>query len=236
MVKLNLGSGIRLMKEFVSVDKFLTQDDIIDGWKTKQGQYKNAEVEVEDDGTYPEFVQADILSLPFPDAYADYALLDNVLEHISMSQLLPVVKEVRRVLKPGGSVVIDCPDFNGICKLWIEHVGSKMGSFSDWSLYNHLAEIAYGNQAGEGEFHRSPITADLLNALLHSAGFDRIQIELHKMGAPSAAYDGCRAAPEGRLRNDTLVARASVPIPQETPGGELSFCVSDGTKVQGGLR
>lgn len=45
--------------------------------------------------------------LPFAAGVFDSALLDNVLEHIA--QPMPLLAEVRRVIKPGGQVLIGVP-------------------------------------------------------------------------------------------------------------------------------
>jgi SAM-dependent methyltransferase len=50
--------------------------------------------------------------LPFPNASFDSVLLDNVLEHIAKPD--PLLKEIRRVLKPGGNLVIGVPGILGM--------------------------------------------------------------------------------------------------------------------------
>jgi len=50
--------------------------------------------------------------LPFPDGSFDSVLLDNVLEHIAKPGAL--LKEIRRVLKPGGNLVIGVPGVLGM--------------------------------------------------------------------------------------------------------------------------
>jgi len=237
-VKLNLGAGICLLKGFVGVDAFLTKEQIIEGWTTKQGGCMNAIVQLEDDGSYPEYVTADICSMPFKDGSCDYALMDNVIEHLPMRNLFPALKEVRRVLKPSGKILIITPDFNAMCKVWMEHIASKVGSFQDWGLFHNCAEVFYGNQAGEGEYHRSPMTPDLLNHLLLLAGFENVMVHCHPVNNPVPSYDGNMCPPEAMLRNDTLFAGATVPMPvvEESPGGELKINVGDATQVKGGLR
>ena len=55
-------------------------------------------------------MEADVL--PFPDTSFDSVLLDNVLEHIAKPD--PLLKEIRRVLKPGGNLVIGVPGILGM--------------------------------------------------------------------------------------------------------------------------
>ena len=52
-----------------------------------------------------ELVVADVRSLPFRDGYFDYAICIDVLPHLSSPG--PGVRELRRVLRPGGTLIID---------------------------------------------------------------------------------------------------------------------------------
>ncbi len=52
----------------------------------------------------PQFEQADIANLPFPDASFDHAFLCFVLEHLPRP--LTALSELRRVLRPGGSLTV----------------------------------------------------------------------------------------------------------------------------------
>ncbi len=49
----------------------------------------------------------------YPDDYFDVVLFNHVLEHIA--DPLPVLREVRRVIKPAGSLVIIVPNFDSGC-------------------------------------------------------------------------------------------------------------------------
>ena len=51
----------------------------------------------------------DILNLPYPDGYFDSILLISILEHLKPELLVPVAREILRVLKPGGQVVYGVP-------------------------------------------------------------------------------------------------------------------------------
>lgn len=232
-VKLNVGCGIGLLAGFLNIDKFMDYDALVEGHKTKEGSYKDSIIELEPDGTPAKFLQADISDTKLPDAYADYVLLNNVLEHLPMAQLQSAVTEMRRVMKPGAEICIICPDFNALCDLWTRAIASQTGTFENWGLFQYLAEVIYGNQAHEGEFHRSPITPDLLNYLLLLCGFENIRILVCPTHTPCPDYDGNRNSSEDIVRTDTLIAYGYVPQPAPS---ELRLSVSDGTKVAGGLK
>lgn len=228
-ISLNLGCGIALKGEdreriWVNVDACFALDDL----KEKRGICRNAVV--------PEgaiFHQANIIEMPFPDDYADYALLDNVIEHFPYHVVPLALKEIHRVLKPGAEFCVIAPDFNCLCRLWLDHVASKTGFFNNWDLYHYLAEPIYGNQAGLswGEFHHTPITPDFLNWQLAAAGFEDIQISMHPMDLPCVpSGDGTIYPPTATNRTDNLKAVCRKPAP-----ATLSFAVSEDMKVKGGL-
>lgn len=73
------------------------------------------------------------LHLPFPDTYFDVVTLWNVLEHISDEKRL--LKEVYRVLRPGGDVYIISPNYAAFRKEahylipWIPLLPKRLGSW-----------------------------------------------------------------------------------------------------------
>jgi SAM-dependent methyltransferase len=52
-------------------------------------------------------VQFDLTRCPLPDAFADIVVMLNVLEHIGDDEA--AISEVHRIVKPGGSVIIEVP-------------------------------------------------------------------------------------------------------------------------------
>jgi len=133
-IQLNLGCGRTLLKGFINVDK---------GYDFKDKS----------------FVKADVRDLPFPDNYADYILARQVLEHITFLHVPNTLHEWIRVLKPGGRMVITCPNFSLMAKDWLET------PFNIQEAYE-MNQGLYGNQMGEYETHLSPITPEILNFYL----------------------------------------------------------------------
>ena len=62
--------------------------------------------------------------LPFKDNSIDYILMDNVAEHIYPEQLLKLLLEFHRILKPTGEIEIYSPHFTSIARKYLEHVKS----------------------------------------------------------------------------------------------------------------
>ncbi len=162
-MRLNLGCG----------------DDIKDGY-----------VNVDFRPVHPGVVVADLASFPWQwkDETVDEVLMYDFLEHFPYRSTMPMLNEVWRILKMGASVEIQVPDFEqcarAILKLspYICNVCEKVvGPFQERDCLNcktNLDEVAkagvrrlYGGQDYVGNFHQTTFTPELLEGLLHSAGF-----------------------------------------------------------------
>jgi len=88
------------------------------------------------------------VNIPYPDNYFDFAIATSVLEHVT--HLTPVLKEVVRILSPGGKFYVSFPN-----RLWLKEthtgiwflnqipkfLGKRLlkflhrGSMEDWNLH-----------------------------------------------------------------------------------------------------
>lgn len=66
--------------------------------------------------------RVDLLAMPYPDASFDMVMANHVLEHVSDE--LAAVREIRRVLRPGGLAVLQTP-FSGVLEHTISDPGVK---------------------------------------------------------------------------------------------------------------
>lgn len=202
-VKLNIGCGVGLLGGFINVDKYISLPDLLHGEKTKQGTYANARIEEGAD-----FIQGDITDLPFEDNYADYILCVDVIEHLRMRDVPVGLKELYRVLKKGGKIVMMTTDFDDLVDYWNE---IREKSF-DINKYLEIVEIIYGNQAGrdEGELHKSAFNAEYFNIVLQQAGFDNYKLDRYKRGSPHPILEGYFKEVEGTLlRSSMFVVEAT---------------------------
>lgn len=102
-MKLNLGCGKRHLAGYTNVDLAPTADLV-----------------------------ADVRAVPLPDECAEEVLAVHVIEHFYKWEVQPLLAEWRRLLVPGGLLVIECPDIVKAAQNLIDGMGSQM---TMWPLY-----------------------------------------------------------------------------------------------------
>ena len=104
MIKLNLGCGDKILANYINVD-----------------------VASERVGKKPDVI-SDIRKLTFGDNYADEILSVHVIEHFWRWEVLGILKEWFRVLKPGGKIIIECPNLESACQEFLKNPDLFSGS------------------------------------------------------------------------------------------------------------
>ena len=64
-------------------------------------------------------VLADARSLPFKDESFDEIYSSHLIEHFGFQETFGVLKEWKRVLREGGKLVVETPDFLGLCNRFL---------------------------------------------------------------------------------------------------------------------
>ena len=111
-------------------------------------------------------VKGDVRHLPFDDNYADEILASHIIEHFTFKEGFVVLEEWERVLKPGGKLIIECPDFMALCRLFVD--GDEQERLL---LYNGF----YGAIEGEGMLHKFGYTPTQMRWTLGQLSFTNIQ-------------------------------------------------------------
>ncbi len=156
-ILINAGCGLNVIKGYKNIDNFYTEEEIR---SNKESNFEEgAEYEV-----------MDILHMTYPDNYADGLELQQVIEHFSAEETIPLLTEIFRVLKPGGYLNIGCPSFNGLCSNWIATELRNRENF-DYNKFFFLNQEFYGIQTQAGEFHKCAMTPDYVAHCLGRAGF-----------------------------------------------------------------
>lgn len=111
-------------------------------------------------------IQADVRSIPVPDHYADEAMVIHVLEHLNRWEAPAALREWRRVLKPGGLLIIEQPDLLKCCRAVLAGAAPREGLLG---LYGDPRE-------GDGMMmHKWGWTPAELIKELQAAGFTKIK-------------------------------------------------------------
>lgn len=193
-VQLNLGCGIWVRKDFTNLDLYDKKELF-----SKKGPFRDAKIETD------EYIQGDILHLPFTDNYADYVELIDVIEHFSFKTVIPALTEICRVMKKGGKLVLMTINMNGLAVEWLE---MKVRDRFDINEYMYLMEAIYGNQRADttGEFHRCAFTPEFLVYCLTQAGFSEVGLTLLDKDAKSIPVGTIPARPKTVSRNFMIIA------------------------------
>ncbi len=93
-----------------------------------------------------------VFALPFPDGAFDEVVFSQVIEHLPRKP--QILAEIRRVLRPGGRLIIGTPDYARL--FW---------RVLAW-FYGKLRPEAYAHE------HISPYTLGLMRRLLAENGFE----------------------------------------------------------------
>ena len=100
-------------------------------------------------------LRGSVYTLPFPDGAFDEVIFSQVIEHIPVK--MQIMSEVRRVMKPGGRLIIGTPDYDRIVWVILEE------------FYNALRPEAYAHE------HISHYTLGSMRKLLADNGFRHVR-------------------------------------------------------------
>jgi predicted SAM-dependent methyltransferase len=181
-IRLNLGCGSRPLTGYVNVDM-----DTLEQLRQRYPQAKFPEgVEVK---------QYDIFALPYEDGAVDEIRADSLIEHLSFSEEPRFFHEVTRVLRPGGVLILETPDFEQAVKDWLAAKDEWRDFYrSDpeaieqchWfgtytyareNRWGYLSAMIFGPQNGEGQFHKNAYTEPKIRAILNRLGYQKVEID-----------------------------------------------------------
>jgi predicted SAM-dependent methyltransferase len=92
-----------------------------------------------------------------------------VLEHLGYKSQLPrALSEFHRVLRPDGRALISVPDFETLCRLFLDPRAALMERFS-------IMRMAFGGQMDDHDYHYVGLSYEILSRYLFNAGFSRVE-------------------------------------------------------------
>lgn len=116
---------------------------------------------------YPADIRAPMWDLPVPDASVDAIWSSHALEHVAAAHVQPTLREWRRVLRPSAQAEILVPDLDYVAHYWLAHRGTQ-----------RALDIMFGNQANEGQFHKTGWCQQSLREALLEAGFRSVSTSI----------------------------------------------------------
>ncbi len=146
--------------------------------------YLNVDIAVSRKGLKPDLI-SDLKKLSLPDGYADEILSVHVIEHFYYWEIKEVLREWIRVLKPGGKLVLECPNLQSAAEAFLADpkktaLPGREGQKTMW--------VFYGDPAWKDPLmcHKWGYTPGSLKKLLHGMGLTDIKREkaVFKMGEP----------------------------------------------------
>ena len=152
-LKLNLGCGDKILPGYINIDKVSSRA-----------------------GSKPDVV-ADIRDLKnIKTGIADEILAVHVIEHFYYWEVVAILKRWYRILKPGGKLVLECPNLLFACQMLLSDPKKrsspgKDGQMSMWSLY--------GDPSWKDPLmcHKWAYTPQSLKAVMGEAGFINLRQE-----------------------------------------------------------
>ena len=116
--------------------------------------------------------------IPLPDGSVDEIFSSHALEHVTKFEVVPVLREWKRILKPGGLIDVQVPDLAWCCRAWLEH------QQTDWWL-----DVLFGMCTSTGEQHRTGFTNNIMMAYLREAGLYPVRYQtIESHGQPTLEF------------------------------------------------
>jgi predicted SAM-dependent methyltransferase len=118
---------------------------------------------------------------PFEDATFDYVYSEHMIEHIPWEDGLFMLKECRRVLKPGGAIRVATPDLKVLLNLYAGAKQPIQAQYVQWITDTFLAGVKVYkpsfviNNAFSNWGHQFLYDAELMTMALGQAGFEGVR-------------------------------------------------------------
>lgn len=103
----------------------------------------------------------DIRKLPYPAGSVEHIVCFHVIEHLPRRDVMSTLAGWHRVLKPGGRLVIECPDFDEIVRRYLDGDEKQL-------------EGIFGHQRFDGDAHFFGYNVERLTSILAESGFENI--------------------------------------------------------------
>lgn len=117
-----------------------------------------------DKADFPHVKYKDVTKLPFETGTVDVIYACHLIAYFDREEIIPILKEWKRVLIPGGVLRLATPDFRAMAKMYLRENCSNLNQFLG-PLYGKM----------EGIYHKTTYDLYSLIELLASVGFKDIR-------------------------------------------------------------
>jgi len=182
--------------------------NVLEGWL-------NTDIRVRPDVLY---VNAN-KRIPFPDGQFEYVLTEHMIEHLTFPQGLRLLREIHRVLRPGGKVRVATPDFSFLFRICSEEPSEEDRAYTLWASRAFCPDWPAGPVSEVNNFfrawgHQYIYDARVLGSALASCGFGEI-VRCAVGESSDPVFRGVERHGErigaGNNKVETLVLEASKP-------------------------
>lgn len=137
----------------------------------------------------------DVFNIPYKEV--DNIYTSHLLEHISHRKVKDLVSYWYGLLKPKGKLIINVPDLEWACFVFLETLLAEREGRVPSGYYNKtidygdgyehdFLQIFYGSHSTEGEYHKCGFTKESIIKLLEDCGFSvnklEQKVEAHDFG------------------------------------------------------
>lgn len=124
-----------------------------------------------DPATNPEIVCNVLEGIPVPDDSCTHLRLSHVLEHFTPTEGLTLLRELHRILTPGGILFIEVPDLLAVAQRIVDHKGLDIIPPPGLSAALYPHGVIYGGQWNEWQYHKTGYTVPFLSQTLERCGY-----------------------------------------------------------------
>jgi ubiquinone/menaquinone biosynthesis C-methylase UbiE len=119
-------------------------------------------------------LNADLRKLPFPSDYADAIAAIHVLEHFYVWEVPDILQEWKRVLKPGGKIILELPCMDKVLKHMMQCVEQNVPMIANFTWFAFWGDPKYQDPH---MCHKWGYSLTSIKELIEAHGFNNIKFE-----------------------------------------------------------
>lgn len=109
--------------------------------------------------------------LDLPDGSVDEVLALAFMEHLTFDQARDTMRNVHRMLRPGGAFLFDVPDYPAWAAYYLKQIKADSGEYTHIPSLDHCRRTLFGWQRWPGDEHKSGWDRKLLHLFLTETGY-----------------------------------------------------------------